>query len=190
MDESESLSQTKCECKYHVVFIPECRRKTLYGELRKHLGEVFRRLALQKESKIEEGHLMPDHVHMMISIPPKYGKVLPTDLPFSGAVRVGGMLHLSGQMGIVPGSIKLVEGGIREESRQAMENIKTSLEAHGYGMSDIVKCTVMLADISEWGSFNEVYKTYFNGHYPARSALGANGLALGARVEIECLAAK
>ncbi len=72
MDEIESLSHTKWECKYHVVFIPKCRRKTLYKELRKHLGEVFRRLAGQKESKIEEGHLQPDHVHMMISIPPKY----------------------------------------------------------------------------------------------------------------------
>lgn len=62
----------KVGAKYHVVFIPKCRRKTLYGELRRHLGEVFRKLAVQKESKIEEGHLMPDHVHMMISIPPKY----------------------------------------------------------------------------------------------------------------------
>src|SRR5215469_744976 len=72
MDEYESLSHTKWECKYHVVFIPKCRRKTLYLELRRHLGEVFRKLAAQKESRIEEGHLMPDHVHMMISIPPKY----------------------------------------------------------------------------------------------------------------------
>ena len=72
MDKTESLSHSKRECKYHVVFIPKCRRKALYGELRKHLGEVFRRLAGQKESRIEEGHLMPDHVHMMISIPPKY----------------------------------------------------------------------------------------------------------------------
>ena len=72
MDDYESLSHSKWECKYHVVFIPKCRRKTLYGELRRHLGEVFRKLALQKESQIEEGHLMPDHVHMMISIPPKY----------------------------------------------------------------------------------------------------------------------
>ena len=70
MDEYASLSHSKWECKYHVVFIPKCRRKTLYGELRKHLGEVFRKLAQQKESRIEEGHLMPDHVHMMISIPP------------------------------------------------------------------------------------------------------------------------
>ena len=72
MDEVESLSHTKWECKYHVVFIPKCRRKTLYGELRRHLGEVFRKLAEQKESRIEEGHLLPDHVHMMIAIPPKY----------------------------------------------------------------------------------------------------------------------
>jgi len=72
MDEVESLSHTKWECKYHVVFIPKCRRKTLYQELRRHLGEVFRKLGEQKESEIEEGHLRPDHVHMMIAIPPKY----------------------------------------------------------------------------------------------------------------------
>ena len=72
MDKIESLNHTKWDCKYHVVFIPKCRRKTLYGQLREHLGEVFRALARQKESLIEEGHLMPDHVHMMISIPPKY----------------------------------------------------------------------------------------------------------------------
>jgi putative transposase len=69
MDEYESLSHTTWDCKYHVVFIPKCRRKTLYQELRRHLGEVFRRLAPQKESKVEEGHLMPDHVHMLLSIP-------------------------------------------------------------------------------------------------------------------------
>jgi putative transposase len=72
MDEAESLSHTRWECKYHVVFIPKCRRRTLYRELRRHLGEVFRRLAEQKESHIEEGHLQADHVHMMIAIPPKY----------------------------------------------------------------------------------------------------------------------
>ena len=72
MDEFESLSHSKWECKYHVVFIPKCRRKLLYGRLRGHLGEMLRRLAEQKESRIEEGHLMVDHVHMMISIPPKY----------------------------------------------------------------------------------------------------------------------
>ena len=72
MNEHETLSHTKWECKYHVVFIPKYRRKALYGELRKHVGEVFRTLATQKECRIEEGHLMSDHVHMMISIPPKY----------------------------------------------------------------------------------------------------------------------
>ena len=72
MDDYESLSHTKWDCKYHVVFIPKYRRKVLYGELRQYLGDVFRKLALQKESRIEQGHLMPDHVHMMILIPPKY----------------------------------------------------------------------------------------------------------------------
>ena len=72
MDEFESLSHTKWECKYHVVFIPKYRRKVLYGELKKYLGPVFRQLAAQRESRIEEGHLMPDHVHMLLSIPPKY----------------------------------------------------------------------------------------------------------------------
>ena len=72
MDDYEGLNHTKWECKYHVVFIPKYRRKVLYGALRQHLGDVFRKLALQKETRIEEGHLMLDHVHMMISIPPKY----------------------------------------------------------------------------------------------------------------------
>ena len=72
MDDCESLKHTRWECKYHVVFIPKCRRKTLYAPLRQYLGEVFRRLAQQKESQILEGHLIVDHVHMLISIPPKY----------------------------------------------------------------------------------------------------------------------
>ena len=72
MDEYESLSHTTWECKYHIIFIPKYRRKALYGQLRRHLGEVIRKLAEQKESRVEEGHLMPDHVHMMIAIPPKY----------------------------------------------------------------------------------------------------------------------
>jgi len=72
MDEFESLSHSRWECKYHVVFIPKCRRKTLYARLRAHLGEMFRQLAQRKECRILEGHLMPDHVHMLIAIPPKY----------------------------------------------------------------------------------------------------------------------
>jgi enamine deaminase RidA (YjgF/YER057c/UK114 family) len=77
----------------------------------------------------------------------------------------------------------------KEEARQTMENIRTCLEAHGCSMASLVKCTVMLADMSEWPAFNEVYASFFSGNYPARSALGANGLALGARVEVECIAA-
>ena len=72
MDKFESLSHTAWDCKYHVIFNPKCRRRTLYRELRQHLGEVFRKLASQKESRVEEGHLMPDHVHMMLAIPPRY----------------------------------------------------------------------------------------------------------------------
>ncbi|MBX9964180.1 MAG: Rid family detoxifying hydrolase [Burkholderiales bacterium] len=117
------------------------------------------------------------------------GRVLPTTLPFSEAVRVRDTLYLSGQVGIVPGTMKLVPGGMKEEARQTMENIRASLEANGFSMSDVVKCTVMLADISEWAAFNEVYRTFFTAPFPARSALGANGLALGARVEVECIAA-
>ncbi|HKX99304.1 MAG TPA: Rid family detoxifying hydrolase [Steroidobacteraceae bacterium] len=116
------------------------------------------------------------------------GKIVPATLPFSEAVRVGDTLYLSGQVGIKPGTLELVPGGIQAEARQTLENIRTTLEAHGYSMRDIVKCTVMLADIAEWATFNEVYKTFFSPPYPARSALGANGLAIGARVEVECLA--
>ena len=72
MDKFESLSHTAWDCKYHIVFIPKCRRKALYSQLRKHLGEVFRKLAAQKDSQVEEGHLMPDHVHMLLAIPPKH----------------------------------------------------------------------------------------------------------------------
>ncbi len=117
-----------------------------------------------------------------------HGTVLPDGLPFSEAVRVDDTLYLSGMVGVKPGTLELVEGGIEAESTRTMENIRLTLEAHGASMDDVVKCTVMLADISEWGTFNEIYKTYFTGRYPARSALGANGLALGARLEVECIA--
>lgn len=116
------------------------------------------------------------------------GKVLPADVPFSEAVKVNDTVYLSGQIGVIPGTQKLAPGGVKAEARQAMDNIKTSLEANGYSMQSIVKCTVMLADISEWQSFNEIYRSYFSGNFPARSAFGAAGLALGARVEVECIA--
>ena len=118
------------------------------------------------------------------------GKVFPDTVPLSEAVRVGDTLYLSGQVGIVPGTMNLAPGGMEGETRQTMENIKTSLQAHGYSMNDLVKCLVMLADISQWATFNEIYKSYFDEHYPARSAFGANGLAIGAQVEIECIAVR
>lgn len=110
-------------------------------------------------------------------------------LPFSKAVRVGEMLYLSGELGAKPGSMELVPGGIGPETGQTMDNIKTTLEANGSDMDHVVKCLVMMADIGEWAAMNEVYRTYFKpGKFPARSAMGASGLALGARVEIECMA--
>lgn len=108
-------------------------------------------------------------------------------LPFSEAVRVGTMLYLSGHIG-VDRSMKLVPGGIAPETRQTMENIKATLERYGSSLEHVIKVTVMLADMSEWEEMNKVYVTYFAEHLPARSALGANGLAMGARVEIECIA--
>lgn len=118
------------------------------------------------------------------------GKVVSRNLPFSEAVRVGDTLYLSGQIGVEPGTTKVVAGGIQAEARQTMDNIRTVLSAHGYTMDDLVKCTVMLADMAEWSTFNEVYRTYFKRHFPARSAFGASGLALNARVEVECIAAR
>jgi reactive intermediate/imine deaminase len=98
------------------------------------------------------------------------------------------MLYLSGQIGTLPGSMTLVEGGIQTETRQTMENIRAVLERYGSSLERVVKCTVMIADMSEWPALNEIYVEFFPGPKPARSALGANGLALGARVEIECWA--
>lgn len=118
------------------------------------------------------------------------GTVVPKGLPFSEAVRVGGVLFLSGQIGNEPGSMKLVPGGLGPETGQAMRNIEAILRAHGYGMDDLVKCTVMLADMARWSEFNDAYRGFFGKHFPARSALGVNGLALGAQVEIECVAAR
>lgn len=108
--------------------------------------------------------------------------------PFSDAVRVGNLLFLSGKIGILPGTRTLAEGGIEGESRQTLENIKATLERWDSSLERVVKCTVMIDDIAEWGAFNEVYVEYFPGDKPARSAFGADGLALGAAVEVECIA--
>lgn len=109
-------------------------------------------------------------------------------LPFSEAVRAGNTIYLSGQVGNVPGTTELVPGGIEEEARQTLDNIRSVLERHGSSMDDVVKCTIFLADIGEWPRLNRVYATYFGDKKPARSAVAGSGLALGARVEIECIA--
>ena len=111
-------------------------------------------------------------------------------LPFSEAVQVGDLLFLSGQIGVAPGTLTLVPGGMEAEAMQALENIKSILARHGSSMDRVVKCTVFLADMRDWPAFNMVYRRYFTGSFPARSALGANGLALGAKVEVECIASR
>ena len=110
-------------------------------------------------------------------------------LPFSSAVRVGDLLFLSGALGNLPGTLTLVEGGTAAQARQTMENIGATLRYCGLGFKDVVKVTVMLADMSEWAEFNRIYVDYFPpGRLPARSAFGSAGLALGARLEVECIA--
>lgn len=111
-------------------------------------------------------------------------------LPFSDAVRIDNLLVMSGQLGVNPATFKLVEGGIEAETRQIFSNMQRILAMNGLGLDAIVKCTVMVADIGEWPLFNTLYVSYFPGEKPARSAFGANGLALGARVELECWAVK
>jgi 2-iminobutanoate/2-iminopropanoate deaminase len=113
----------------------------------------------------------------------------PMALPFSDAVRVGDLLFVSGELGVDYETMKVVEGGIQAQTRQALENIKTTLEKYGTSLENVVKVTVMIQNMSEWPSMNEVYVTFFAGdRLPARSAIGANGLALGALVEIEVIA--
>jgi reactive intermediate/imine deaminase len=114
----------------------------------------------------------------------------PWPYPFSSATKVGHLLFLSGQIGtqVENGVPRLVSGGIDAEARQTMENIRAILERAGSSLDRIAKCNVMMADMSEWPRLNEIYATYFPGPKPARAAWGASGLALGARVEIDCIA--
>lgn len=109
-------------------------------------------------------------------------------LPFSPAVRVGHMVYLSGQLGNVPGTRQLVDTGIAAQTRQALENIKAVLAAAGSSLARVVKCTVFLTDIRDYAAMNEVYATFFPKDPPARSTVAGSGLALGARIEIDCLA--
>lgn len=111
--------------------------------------------------------------------------------PFSDAAWVGDVLYTSGQIGVKPGDNHLVPGGMPAEARQAMDNIGAVLKANGVGFDDVFKCTVALSDMSKWGEFNTVYLTYFKpGRLPVRNAFGANGLAYGGQVEVDCLARK
>lgn len=112
------------------------------------------------------------------------------DLPFSEAVAFGDLLFLSGQIGLKPGAKKLVEGGIQAETKQTMLNIKNTLEKYGSSMDKIIKCTIFLGNMDEWAAMNIAYLEALGDHRPARSALGANGLALNGAVEIECIAAR
>lgn len=109
--------------------------------------------------------------------------------PLSNAVVAGDLVFLSGALGTVPGE-GLVQGGIETETRQTMKNIQSLLAEQGLSMDSVVKCTAMLADMAEWPAFNDVYKEFFSGSFPARSAFGASGLAADARVEVECIAAR
>ena len=109
------------------------------------------------------------------------------DLPFSDAVRVGNTLYLAGQIGMDHSIRKLVTGGIKAETTQALNNIKSVLEANGSDLSHVVKCTVILSDIKNFGVMNEIYKTYFKDNFPARTTFAAN-LVAGASIEIECIA--
>jgi 2-iminobutanoate/2-iminopropanoate deaminase len=114
----------------------------------------------------------------------------PSPLPvFSPAVRTGNLVFLSGQIGNRPGTLELVPGGIGPETEQTLSGIRTLLEELGLSLADVVKCTVFLADIADYQAMNEVYARFFPKDPPARSTLAASGLALGARIEIECIAA-
>ena len=115
---------------------------------------------------------------------------LPDSLPFSSAVVVGDTIYLSGEIGRKPGGTSIVEGGVGAETRQIFENYKSTLARVGADLSDIVKCTVVLDDMSKFAEMNEAYAEFFPGDKPARSTLGADGLAVGASLEIECLAVK
>ncbi len=113
---------------------------------------------------------------------------LPASLPFCAAMRVGDLVFTSGQIGNVPGALKLVDGGFEAEARQALDHMKHALEAAGTSLDQVVKCTVFFTDMTDFQAFNAIYAEVFGDHRPARSGLAVKGLALGARIEIECVA--
>lgn len=118
----------------------------------------------------------------------KPGGHMPPGLPFSEGMIAGNLVFLSGQLGTLPGKLELNNRTAEDEFRQVMENVLSTLKANGLGPKNVVKCLVMLADMKDWPAFNKIYLEYFEEPYPARSAFGANGLALDARVELELIA--
>ncbi|WP_374382737.1 Rid family hydrolase [Dongia sp.] len=113
---------------------------------------------------------------------------LPAVLPFSSAARVGNMVHVSGQIGHLPGKLELVPGGLVPEARQALTYLREALLAAGSRLEQVVKCTVYFADINDFQAFNAVYADFFGAHRPARTGVAVAGLALGARIELDCVA--
>ena len=113
---------------------------------------------------------------------------LPAILPFSSAVRVGNMIHVSGQIGHLPGKLELVPGGLVPEAKQALGYMREALTAAGSSLELVIKCTVYFADINDFKAFNAVYADFFGSHRPARTGVAVAGLALGARVELDCVA--
>lgn len=118
----------------------------------------------------------------------KPGRHMPAGLPFSEGMIAGNLVFFSGQLGTLPGKLELNNKTAEDEFRQVMENVFSTLKANGLGAKNVVKCLVMLADMKDWPAFNKIYLEYFEAPYPARSAFGANGLALNARVELEVVA--
>lgn len=125
-----------------------------------------------------------------VPVPLKPGGHLPAGLPFSEGMSVGDLVFLSGQLGTFPGKLELNNGTREAEFRQIMDNIVATLTANGMTTKNVVKCLVMLEDMKDWQAFNEIYLTYFEAPYPARSAFGTTGLAFGARAEVECIAVR
>ena len=117
----------------------------------------------------------------------KPGGHMPAGLPFSEGMIAGNLVFLSGQLGTLPGKLELNNKTAEDEFRQVMENVFSTLAANGLGARNVVKCLVMLADMKDWPAFNKIYLEYFDAPYPARSAFGASGLALNARVELEVI---
>ena len=137
-------------------------------------------LAAACESEMESDDDRPDKQTFQMSNAP--------NLPFSSAVRAGDILFLSGQIGNIPGTLDLAEGGVTAQTRQTLENIRSVVEFAGSSVDRIVKCTVFLLDINDYAEVNAVYAEFFGNDPPARSALAGSGLAIGASVEIECIA--